>query len=194
MNKSPLFVAYPTAKVYVVPYEEFQKMDLNDTETKHTCGDWVLLYPFSSNHMFNAYCKALNYGYEKLAPKILGTSDMPAFFMKNFELRPEFFEINQNLSKNEAKAYEFWIEAQVEHFKGNEERVRFDIDSFWDNHLGSYDDVEDFAECVASRSGQYTLDVDTYGMNKEELLSSEEFMDSFVYGGEHNYFFKIPNW
>lgn len=194
MNKSPLFVAYPTAKVYVVPYEEFQKMDLNDTERKHTCGDWVLLYPFSSNHMFNAYCKALNYGYEKLAPKILGTSDMPAFFMKNFELRPEFFEINQNLNKSDTKAYEFWIEAQMDHFKGIEELVRFDIDSFWDNHLGSYDDVEDFAECVASRPGQYILDVDVTGMTKEEMLSSEDFMSCFFYGGEHNYFFKIPNW
>lgn len=194
MNKSPLFVAYPTARVYVVPYEEFQKMDLNDTETKHTCGDWVNLYPFSSMHMFNTYCKALNYGYEKLTPKILGTSDIPAFFMKNFELRPEFFVINQNLSKSEAKAYEFWVEAQIEHFKGYEERVRFDIESFWDNHLGSYDDIEDFAECVASRPGQYDLDVDTYGMTKEDLLSSEEFMDSFIYGGENNYFFKKPSW
>lgn len=194
MNKSPLFVAYPTAKVYVVPYEEFQKINLTDTETKHTCGDWVLLYPFSSNHMFNTYLKALNYGYEKMSPKILGTNDMPAFFMKNFELRPEFFVINQNLSKSEAKAYEFWIEAQIEHFKGNEVKVRFDIDSFWDNHLGSYDNVEDFAECVASRPGQYRLDVDTYGMTKEEILSSEEFMSCFVYGGEHNYFFRKPNW
>lgn len=194
MNKSPLFVAYPTAKVYVVPYEEFQKIDLTETETKHTCGDWVLLYPFSSTHMFNTYCKALNYGYEKMNPKILGTSDMPAFFMKNFELRPEFFQINQNLNKSDTKAYEFWVETQMEYFKGNEEKVRFDIDSFWDNHLGSYDDVGDFADCVASRPGQYLLDVDTYGMTKEDLLSSEEFMNCFVHGGEYNYFFKKPNW
>ena len=194
MNKSPLFVAYPTAKVYVVPYEEFQKIDLNDTETKHTCGQWVNLWKWPSTKAFYNHCALLNYGYEKVPPKIIGTSDMPAFFMKNFELRPEFFEINQNLNKCDTKAYEFWIEAQMDHFKGIEELVRFDIDSFWDNHLGSYDDVEDFAECVASRPGQYTLDVDTYGMSKEELLSSEEFMDSFVHGGEHNYFFKIPNW
>ena len=100
---------------------------------------------------------------------------MPAFFMKNFKLRPEFFEINQNLSRCHTE-------------------VRLDIDSFWDNHLGSYENVEDFAECVASRPGQYRLDVDTYGMTKEEILSSEEFMSCFVYGGEHNYFFRKPNW
>lgn len=194
MNKSPLFVAYPTAKVYVVPYEEFQKIDLNDTETKHTCGDWVNLYPFSSMHMFETYCKELHYGYEKITPKILGTSDMPAFFMKNFELRPEFFQINQNLNKCDTKAYEFWVEAQIELFNRNEERVRFDIDSFWDNHLGSYDSVEDFAECVASHPGQYLLDVDTYGMTKEELLYSPEFLSCFVHGGEYNDFFRKPNW
>ena len=194
MNKSPLFVAYPTAKVYVVPYEEFQKMDLNDTETKHTCGDWVNLYPFSSAHMFNAYCRELNYGYEKMPPKIIGTSDMPAFFMKNFELRPEFFEINQNLNKCDTKAYEFWIETQMEHFKENEEKIRLYIDSFWDNHLGSYDDVEDFAESVESDPIRYELDVDVTGMTKEEMLSSEEFMSCFVYGGEGNYFFRKPNW
>lgn len=114
--------------------------------------------------------------------------------MKNFKLRPEFFEINQNLSRCHTEAYEFWVEAQMEHFKGNEEKVRLDIDSFWDNHLGSYENVEDFAECVASRPGQYRLDVDTYGMTKEEILSSEEFMSCFVYGGEHNYFFRKPNW
>lgn len=188
------FQAYPDAKVYVVPYEEFQKMDLNDTETKHTCGQWVNLYPFSSNHMFNTYCKALNYGYEKVPPKILGTSDMPAFFMKNFELRPEFFQINHSLNKSDTKAYEFWVEAQMEHFKGNEEKVRLDIDSFWDNHLGSYNNVEDFADSVESNPIRYELDVDVTGMTKEEMITSEEFMSCFVYGGEHNYFFKKPNW
>lgn len=29
--------------------------------------------------------------------------------------------------------------------------------------------------------------------NKEEMITSEEFMSCFVYGGEHNYFFKKPN-
>ena len=194
MNGIKPFVTYPNAKVYVVPYEEFQKMDLTDTETKHTCGDWVELWSFSDISMFEKFCRKLHYGYEKMKPKIIGTSDMPAFFMKNFELRPEFFQINQNLSKCDARAYEFWVEAQMEYFKGNEERVRLDIDSYWDNHLGSYDDVEDFAECVASHPGQYDLDMDVYGMTKEELLSSERFMDSFIYGGELNYFFKKPNW
>ena len=58
----------------------------------------------------------------------------------------------------------------------------------------SYDDVEDFAESVESDPIRYELDVDVTGMTKKEMLSSEEFMDSFVYGGEHNYFFKKPNW
>lgn len=31
-------------------------------------------------------------------------------------------------------------------------------------------------------------------MTKEEMLASEEFMNCFVYGGEHNYFFRKPNW
>ena len=188
------YQAYPNAKVYVVPYEEFQKIDLNDTETKHTYGDWVELWSFSDISMFEKFCRKLHYGYEKVAPKIIGTSDMPAFFMKNFELRPEFFQINQNLSSCHTKTYEFWVETQMEHFKGNEEKVRLDIDSFWDNHLGSYDSVEDFAECVASRPEQYLLDVDSYGMTKEELLYSPEFLSCFIHGGEHNDFFKKPNW
>jgi hypothetical protein len=188
------FLAYPEAKVYVVPYEEFQKMDLNDTETKHTCGQWVKLYEWPSTKAFYNHCALLHYGYERVPPRIIGTSDMPAFFMKDFKLRPEFFEINQNLSQCHTKAYEFWIEAQIEHFKGDQEKVRLDIDSFWDNHLGSYDDVEDFAESVESDPIRYELDVDVTGMTKEEMLSSEDFMSCFFYGGEHNYFFKIPNW
>lgn len=188
------FQAYPDAKVYVVPYEEFQKMDLNDTETKHTCGQWVNLWEWPSIEAFHNHCALLHYGYEQIPPRIIATSDMPAFFMKNFKLRPEFFEINQNLSSCHTKAYEFWVEAQMEHFKGNEEKVRLDIDSFWDNHLGSYDDVEDFADSVESDPIRYELDVDVTGMTKKEMLSSEDFMSCFFYGGEHNYFFKIPNW
>ena len=82
----------------------------------------------------------------------------------------------------------------MEYFKGNEEKVRLDIDSFWDNHLGSYDNVEDFAESVESDPERYELDIDNTWITKEELLSSEEFMNCFVYGGEHNYFFRKPNW
>ena len=180
--------------MYVVPYEEFQKMDLNDTETKHTCGQWIELWEWPSTKAFYNHCALLHYGYERIPPRIIATSDMPAFFMKNFKLRPEFFEINQNLSSCHTKAYEFWVETQMEHFKGNEEKVRLDIDSFWDNHLGSYDDVEDFADSVESDPVRYELDVDVTGMTKEEMLSSEEFMNCFVYGGEHNYFFRKPNW
>lgn len=188
------FQAYPDAKVYVVPYEEFQKMDLNDTETKHTCGQWVELWPFTSIQDFHNRCHKLNYGYEKMPPKIIGTSDMPAFFMKNFELRPEFFEVNNNLSKYDTASYEFWIEAQLEHFKGNEDKVRYNVDPYWYNHLGWYEDVEDFVEEVVFCPDKYDLGMDLTGMTEPELLSSEEFMDSFVHGGESNYFFRKPNW
>lgn len=188
------FVAYPDAKAYVVPYEEFQKMDFNDTETKHTYGQFVDLWRFSDDRMFNLFCGKLHYGYEKMTPKVIGTANMPAFFLKNFEIRPEFFQINSNLSESSTQGYEFWIESQMEYFRGREHLVRYDIDSYWDNYLGSYDDVEEFAELVVSYPERYHIDVDIYGMTKEDLLSSEEFMDSFVYGGEYNYFFKKPNW
>lgn len=96
------FQAYPDAKVYVEPYEEFQKMDLNDTETKHTCGQWVDLWEWPSIEAFYNHCALLHYGYERIPPRIIAT--------------------------------------------------------------------------------------------KEEMLSSEDFMSCFVYGGEYNYFFKKPNW
>lgn len=188
------FVAYPNAKVYVVPYEEFQKMDLNDTETKYTCGQWIDLWPFSHISMFNIFCKKLHYGYEDTAPRIIATDSMPPFFVRNFMIWPEFFEVNSNLSTDSADMYETWIKIQKEHFKGGEQKIRLDIDSFWDNHLGSYNNVEDFADSVESDPVRYELDVDVTGMTKEEMLSSEEFMNCFVYGGEYNYFFKKPNW
>lgn len=188
------FVAYPNAKVYVVPYEEFQKMDLNDTETKYTCGQWIDLWPFSHISMFNIFCKKLHYGYEDTAPRIIATDSMPPFFVSNFMIRPEFFEVNSNLSTHSVDMYETWIKIQEEHFKGGEKKIRLDMDSFWDNQLGSYDDVEDFVESIESDPMRYELDVDVTGMTKDELLSSEEFMSCFVYRGEHNYFFKKPNW
>lgn len=188
------FVAYPNAKVYVVPYEEFQKMDLNDTETKHTCGQWVDLWPFPYISMFNIFCKKLHYGYEDIAPRIIATDSMPPFFVRNFIIMPEFFQINSNLSQWYGISYEAWIDIQKKYFKEREDKVRYDIDAFWDNHLGSYDDVEDFVDSVVEHPSQYDLDVNVYGMTKEELLSSEEFMNSFIYGGEYNDFFKKPNW
>lgn len=187
-------VAYPNAKVYVVPYEEFQKMDLNDTETKYTCGQWIDLYPFPHISMFNIFCKKLHYGYEDIAPRIIATDSMPPFFVHNFMIWPEFFEVNSNLSTDSADMYETWIKIQEEHFKDGEQKIRLDIDSLWDNYLGSYDDIEDFAESVESDPMRYELDVDVTGMTKDELLSSEEFVSCFVYRGEHNYFFKKPNW
>lgn len=51
-----------------------------------------------------------------------------------------------------------------------------------------------FADSVESDPVRYELDVDVTGMTKEEMLASEEFMSCFIYGGEHNYFFKKPNW
>ena len=170
-------------------------MDLTDIETKHTCGQWIELWEWPNTKAFYNHCALLHYGYERIPPRIIATSDdMPAFFMKNFKLRPEFFEINQNLSSYHTKAYEFWVETQMAHFKRNEEKVRFDIDSFWDKHLGSYNNVEDFADSVESDPVRYELDVDVTGMTKEEMLASEDFMSCFVYGGEYNYFFKKPNW
>ena len=119
---------------------------------------------------------------------------MPPFFVRNFMIMPEFFEVNSNLSTHSVDMYETWIKIQEEHFKGDEQKIRLDIDSFWDNYLGSYDDVEDFAESVESDPIRYELNVDVTGMTKDELLSSEEFMSCFVYRGEHNHFFKKPNW
>lgn len=187
-------VAYPNAKVYVVPYEEFQKMDLNDTETKYTCGQWVDLWPFSHISMFNIFCKKLHYGYEDIAPCIIASDSMPSFFIENFKIRPEFFEVNSNLGKYDIYSYEFWVESQIEHFKDQKHKVRLNVDSYWYNHLGSYEDVEDFAESVVWCPEKYDLGMDLTGMTEKELLSSEEFMGSFVHGGEHNYFFKRPNW
>lgn len=194
MNINRKYVAYPNAKVYVVPYEEFQKMNLNDTETKHTCGEWVELWQFTSIKEFYKRCRLMNYGYEKMKPKIIGTSDMPAFFMKNFELRPEFFEVNNKLSKYDTPSYGFWIETQIEHFKGNEDKLRFDVDLYWYNLLGWYEDVEEFAEEVVFCPDKYNLGIDLKGKIEPELLASEEFMSCFVYGGESNYFFRKPNW